>query len=864
MTPVTALQQLQNKKRTYEDLSRFIGSRATGAPNYTMLMGAGCSISSGIRSAGELVKQWRKEVFGRLYPGQEYDEEKAREKLTREHAIWYNPAREYSSLFEKNFDLPRQRRMFVEQEVAGKTPGLGYAYLLKLVEGGFLNTLFTTNFDDLLNEAFFQFSSVRPMVCAQDSSISSITVTSKRPKIIKLHGDYLFDDIKSTVRETESLEENTRKKFIEFGRDFGLVVVGYSGCDRSVMDVMQYLLRTEDYFKHGVYWCLRKGENPSDELLKLLWRDRVYFVEIDGFDELMAGLHNDLVGQSLPVDTSVITDKPKSIIASFCDNTYLNDSSSDIVKRDLDRLRKVDQTEQILSAVREMKKQSYDEEGEKESLEDKDFLVSMEIRRLIDTQDIAGARQRLAVALESTPSRRLREELLDLKVMAEEAAGDLPTVLKTIDEMIEADPKEISNYLRKTYFVFSNADRIKVLSSAAAQNPYDARIFDRKFDCLVENYSNDVNSGKDVLVKEIEEAMEDSLRLNPSYKNPTWMGAIDFYSSASMSNEIVRAKLDELVDRISQVAIDKPVSFRARLKRWSRFKEDRRSSQADGLLGEIAEAKLRRSISDRPNFEWLEIDAFQALERNDDWSRRISELDINAEYSSSPEFLIRKSRHMLKFSGDLDGAIGCMKKVVTQRKRREDIMRLATLYMYAKSSDAISALCEKYALKLGVLDKVALKKVVCEARGDIDSALAHLRALYAYRTPGIMDKVEESHYLIQLRRYDDASTVAKSTLEVLQWNKATAGELIINFELAELRAGRQITKRRLSELIEANSSETVRACAHYLLGNQEKARTILVAEIRSDREVSAYFTDWAVFSDDAGKKFVDSVLKAVN
>ena len=137
-------------------------------------------------------------------------------------------------------------------------------------------------------------------------------------------------------------------------------------------------------------------------------------------------------------------------------------------------------------------------------------------------------------------------------------------------------------------------------------------------------------------------------------------------------------------------------------------------------------------------------------------------------------------------------------------------------------------------------------------------------ALHAYKAPGIMDKVEETHYLIQLRRYDDASAIAKSALEALQWNKATAGELIINFELAELRAGRQPTKRRLSELVEANSSENVRACAYYLLGNQEKARTILVAEIRSDREMLVYFTDWAIFADEAGKKFVDSVLKAVN
>ncbi len=85
-------------------------------------------------------------------------------------------------------DLQRQRRVFVENEVSGKKPSIGYAYLVRLIERGFFNTVFTTNFDDLLNEAFYRFSKNRPIVCAHDSSISGVTITSSRPKIIKLHG----------------------------------------------------------------------------------------------------------------------------------------------------------------------------------------------------------------------------------------------------------------------------------------------------------------------------------------------------------------------------------------------------------------------------------------------------------------------------------------------------------------------------------------------------------------------------------------------------------------------------------------------------------------------------------------------------
>ncbi len=192
--------QLQSKRRTAQDLARFISTRTDYNPNYTVLLGAGCSITSGVRSASELTKVWRDE----LCPGIT-DIENQRQYLKQNCGNWYDPNREYSSLFEKKYDLQRQRRMFVEKEVSGKTPSLGYAYLTALVSQAYFNTVFTSNFDDLINEAFYLYSEQRPIVCAHDSSINSITVTSKRPKVIKLHGDYLFDDIKATTRETESL-----------------------------------------------------------------------------------------------------------------------------------------------------------------------------------------------------------------------------------------------------------------------------------------------------------------------------------------------------------------------------------------------------------------------------------------------------------------------------------------------------------------------------------------------------------------------------------------------------------------------------------------------------------------------------------
>lgn len=331
--------ELKNKERSVTDLIRFIGTRTDQNPNYSIFLGAGCSITSGINSANKLIKKWKKDIYLSETDTDEenYLESNADELLKQK--MWYDSRNPYSALFERKYDLPRQRRMFIEHEVREKSPSIGYSYLIKLVENNYFKTLFTTNFDDLLNESFYQYSDKRPILCAHDSAISSITVTSKRPKIIKLHGDYLFDDIKSTLRETESLEANIRNKFIEFAKDYGLIVIGYGGNDRSIIDVLSYLLKNEDYFKNGIYWCLREDSDINEDLRKLLWKDRVYYVKISGFDEFMAELNYKLNDKILPIESSYFNEKRSKTIETLINNKYLRNTNSEYIINDFNKLK---------------------------------------------------------------------------------------------------------------------------------------------------------------------------------------------------------------------------------------------------------------------------------------------------------------------------------------------------------------------------------------------------------------------------------------------------------------------------------------------------------------------------------------------
>jgi tetratricopeptide (TPR) repeat protein len=189
--------------------------------------------------------------------------------------------------------------VYIEECVKDAKPSWGYIYMANIIAHNYFNVTFTTNFDDLLNEACFLYADLRPIACAHDSAVADIRITSARPKVIKLHGDFLYDSIKNTVRETETLEKNMRDKFMQFAKEYGLVVIGYGGNDRSVMDILDIILKSEGYFPNGLYWCKRKGDKASKKLERLMRRDNAYWVEIESFDEFTAELHQNL-GIRLP------------------------------------------------------------------------------------------------------------------------------------------------------------------------------------------------------------------------------------------------------------------------------------------------------------------------------------------------------------------------------------------------------------------------------------------------------------------------------------------------------------------------------------------------------------------------------------
>lgn len=272
-------------RQSTQHLIDLILNRNDNVPAFALLIGSGASATSGVLTATEMVAAWRRQVHRQCNTPLEME-------TWLRGQDWFQSEDEYSILFEMVYDQSVQRRDYIEHALRDAHPGWGYVYLSNVLREQLFNVVLTTNFDDLVNEACYMYTEdVRPIVCAHDSAVSSIRVTSRRPKIIKIHGDFLFDNIKNTLSELETLEDNIKSKIRQFAQEYGLVVVGYGGRDQSVMQTLDVLVRNEEYFKHGVYWCLTPTSRVGRRLRSLFTRDRVYPVDIAGFDEFMASLH---------------------------------------------------------------------------------------------------------------------------------------------------------------------------------------------------------------------------------------------------------------------------------------------------------------------------------------------------------------------------------------------------------------------------------------------------------------------------------------------------------------------------------------------------------------------------------------------
>ncbi|MEH6999326.1 MAG: SIR2 family protein [Limnobacter sp.] len=287
-------------------------------PNlFAWFLGAGASAASGIPTGYAMIRDFKKRIFCRE-TGYSLREVDAGDELWIERIDDFfrrtsllptdGDPNEYSAAFETVFPNEKQRRQYIDDAISKGTPCFGHRVLAALMSSKQLSCVFTTNFDHLVEESATLSNSLlpvelrkKPTVAALDSADRALRCLDESdwPLVAKLHGDYQSIKIKNTGSELEYQDQRMRHVLVEACKRFGVVVVGYSGRDASVMDALESVLKDPNPYPNGLYWVTSSATRLLPAVQKLLEHAvlagvDVAIIEANTFDELAADIVNQI------------------------------------------------------------------------------------------------------------------------------------------------------------------------------------------------------------------------------------------------------------------------------------------------------------------------------------------------------------------------------------------------------------------------------------------------------------------------------------------------------------------------------------------------------------------------------------------
>jgi NAD-dependent SIR2 family protein deacetylase len=300
------------------------------------LVGAGASAMSNIPTASALILRFKHELYCSLNGLDVQDVDPSDKRVRKLIEDYFNGRNglppigdpdEYSIAFETVYPSADARADFIAALCRGRRPNYGHYVLAALMAVERLGVAFTTNFDDLIEsgaQSLFDSAAIDPRPTVVVAGLGEPDLASRAlhkstwPLIAKLHGDFRSVRLKNTVAELTQQDEEMRRVFRSACNRFGLVIVGYSGRDQSVMTVLAQALDDAGSFPAGINWCYRLTEPPADTVVEFLTAAAatgrtVMAVPVDNFIEF-AGTIERAVRFPANVRTDLAQRRPPAIV----------------------------------------------------------------------------------------------------------------------------------------------------------------------------------------------------------------------------------------------------------------------------------------------------------------------------------------------------------------------------------------------------------------------------------------------------------------------------------------------------------------------------------------------------------------------
>ena len=284
-------------------------------------LGAGASASAGLPTAMDMIWEFKQKLFVSQRRGSadaiaDLSQPNVRARLQAHIDSLKNlpqseASDEYAALFEAVYPAESDRRAFLDAKLTGAKPSYGHMALATLMREKQTRLAWTTNFDTLVADAcakVFDTTSALTTVTLDGPELGEQAIAGERwPVEIKLHGDFRSRRLKNTDDELRHQDAQLRRLLVDSCQRDGLVVIGYSGRDDSIMAALEEAVELPSAFPSGLFW-LHRGEGvPMPRVTQLLARAvelevEASIVSVDNFDEIL----RDLIRLTNELDTEAL------------------------------------------------------------------------------------------------------------------------------------------------------------------------------------------------------------------------------------------------------------------------------------------------------------------------------------------------------------------------------------------------------------------------------------------------------------------------------------------------------------------------------------------------------------------------------
>ena len=259
---------------------------------FCFVLGAGASVSSGIKAGGTLAHKWLKELHLREGEGLPFEQWATVENLGIEDFDASNPGAFYPQIFVRRFGKDSEEGYaYLEHEMQSARPAFGYSVLARILSEERHKVVITTNFDNLVADALSIHSRAHPLVAGHESLANFVRARPRRPLVAKVHRDLFLDPV-NDPEGTEQLAEAWKRSLKALFATYTPLFIGYGGNDGSLMGFLEELTPKET--PGFPIWCFRESEEPPARVINLVGKLEGVLVGIRDFDELMLRLHQRL------------------------------------------------------------------------------------------------------------------------------------------------------------------------------------------------------------------------------------------------------------------------------------------------------------------------------------------------------------------------------------------------------------------------------------------------------------------------------------------------------------------------------------------------------------------------------------------